>query len=663
MTPTSPQGKSAMRLGNKIARGAAIFRKGITNTVSFGSETIRRSAEKIKRSNKVIKSENAKQEKIKDQVKEGDQRRERAEKIASNKLGTPVQRLVKRVLAKPIEGFWKLLALWALKNLPFLIKEVRKFVKKIRIFAAMVKRSFLTLGDIVKKMFGVARAFMQNVIELDWQDSKGRLQAAQDDLDYEFEELKTGFGEMKNVWGREEEDLDRILENLEQENNIQDVINNAMPQQAAFGPNSQSSAAAMNAPISGGTPLNPNEAQAFKYVYDLAKKHGAKFPEVAAAQAMQETGWLKNPNSVYFQSNKTNAFGQSVELSNKASWPGRGITGYVSTKTANGGVRHWAVYKDFEAGVKDHVNLWHKSRRGMRNYNDFDTAEAGINWIIDKYSPDKDPDNIKRGFKSSKYAENSLKFIADAGINPKGGAGQSLNSTYSNATIPQEPAPAATAKVPANAQGVGKSTDAAGFALGSNTLYAKDFDTMDENAPSPIIKTSGRGRRWGRHHGGIDYAPPNGARGWYCALQTNGTVTYVGNAGNFGKLVIINIGNVELLFGHLAQYSPGIRVGATYTAGQPIGEIGNTGGSTGTHLHYEARPVGGGRGTDIDVQPYVKLLVFGKLKKVGNSNNTKISSSPKTEATQQIASRRTTGNRTTTTILKQDHYIGVPQVA
>ena len=185
--------------------------------------------------------------------------------------------------------------------------------------------------------------------------------------------------------------------------------------------------------------------------------------------------------------------------------------------------------------------------------------------------------------------------------------------------------------------------------IGSNVLYAKDFNTRDYNAPSPIIKTSERGMRNGRMHQGVDFGT-GGQAGWYCGLTLDGVVSYVGYDGGGGNMVFIKSGGVEYVFMHLARYSPGIRSGSKYTAGQPIGEVGNTGRSGGIHLHFEMRK--GNRA--FDPNPYIKYVVFGKLKKTTKSGNTAMTGKSKEKATEvasAASSNRTNTNQSQSSIV------------
>lgn len=122
--------------------------------------------------------------------------------------------------------------------------------------------------------------------------------------------------------------------------------------------------------------------------------------------------------------------------------------------------------------------------------------------------------------------------------------------------------------------------------------------------------TSGRGWRWGRMHHGVDIAPDG--PGYYVALKLSGSVDLVDfESGGYGKYVDIKSGNMIYRFAHLARVS--VTRGQSYN-GQTIGEIGNTGHSTGPHLHFEVRPARANRYGDgsVDPMPYVKLLSIGK---------------------------------------------------
>lgn len=69
-----------------------------------------------------------------------------------------------------------------------------------------------------------------------------------------------------------------------------------------------------------------------------------------------------------------------------------------------------------------------------------------------------------------------------------------------------------------------------------------------------------------------------------------GKVTRVENEGNtsYGRWVEIDHGNgYRSRYAHLSVQS--VKIGQSVSQGQKIGELGNTGGSTGAHLHYEQR--------------------------------------------------------------------------
>ena len=98
--------------------------------------------------------------------------------------------------------------------------------------------------------------------------------------------------------------------------------------------------------------------------------------------------------------------------------------------------------------------------------------------------------------------------------------------------------------------------------------------------------TSYYGPRWGSWHNGIDIA---GSIGTPVKAADSGMVTYVGWNGNYGKMVQIDHGGGKLvtLYAHLSGYN--VTLGQQVNKGDIIGYVGNTGYSTGPHLHFEIR--------------------------------------------------------------------------
>ena len=89
-------------------------------------------------------------------------------------------------------------------------------------------------------------------------------------------------------------------------------------------------------------------------------------------------------------------------------------------------------------------------------------------------------------------------------------------------------------------------------------------------------------------HPGIDF---KGARGDEAKCTANGKVVFAGWYGGYGNCVrIAHANNFETLYGHLSRIV--VKVGQEVTVGEKIGEVGSTGHSTGTHLHYEVRKDG-----------------------------------------------------------------------
>jgi murein DD-endopeptidase MepM/ murein hydrolase activator NlpD len=100
--------------------------------------------------------------------------------------------------------------------------------------------------------------------------------------------------------------------------------------------------------------------------------------------------------------------------------------------------------------------------------------------------------------------------------------------------------------------------------------------------------TSGFGMRWGRMHEGTDFAGPIGTPIYSTA---DGVVTFAGWSSGYGRLIKIQHEfGIETRYAHLNAIR--VQVGQRVSQGERIGDMGNSGRSTGPHLHYEIR-VGG----------------------------------------------------------------------
>lgn len=87
-------------------------------------------------------------------------------------------------------------------------------------------------------------------------------------------------------------------------------------------------------------------------------------------------------------------------------------------------------------------------------------------------------------------------------------------------------------------------------------------------------------------HKGIDFAADHGAP---VIAPADAVVIFVGNRGNgYGKTVVLDHGyGVQTHYAHLSTFN--VEVGQRIKRGQNIAAVGNTGRSTGAHLHYEVR--------------------------------------------------------------------------
>lgn len=103
-------------------------------------------------------------------------------------------------------------------------------------------------------------------------------------------------------------------------------------------------------------------------------------------------------------------------------------------------------------------------------------------------------------------------------------------------------------------------------------------------------------QEWNKRHGGIDIGVPTGTP---VRAANSGTVVTSadlpgnGNGGyrSYGRYIVVDHGDKSTLYAHLSRRS--LTAGSNVNSGQVLGLSGNTGNSTGPHLHFETRGPGG----------------------------------------------------------------------
>jgi len=112
-------------------------------------------------------------------------------------------------------------------------------------------------------------------------------------------------------------------------------------------------------------------------------------------------------------------------------------------------------------------------------------------------------------------------------------------------------------------------------------------DRLDQKFMYPINTriTSYYGPRWGRAHEGIDFAAPMGSP---IRAVSSGRVVYSGWATGYGYVVIIeHQRGLRTLYAHNSKLL--VSEGESVGKGEVISRSGNTGNSTGPHLHFEVQ--------------------------------------------------------------------------
>ncbi|GAA4206127.1 M23 family metallopeptidase [Actinocatenispora rupis] len=167
-------------------------------------------------------------------------------------------------------------------------------------------------------------------------------------------------------------------------------------------------------------------------------------------------------------------------------------------------------------------------------------------------------------------------------------------------TAPSPDAKAPDAKAPAGKAPAGKAPAPAGKAPAAKAPAAKPKPPAEWQLPVAAKHywvSSTFGTRWGVLHAGVDLAVPMNTP---IHAAHAGSVSIAGAYDGYGNAVGLENGNdIATVYGHLSRVV--VHTGDHVRAGQLIGFSGNTGDSTGPHLHFEMRR----HGVAFDPLPYL----------------------------------------------------------
>jgi murein DD-endopeptidase MepM/ murein hydrolase activator NlpD len=164
------------------------------------------------------------------------------------------------------------------------------------------------------------------------------------------------------------------------------------------------------------------------------------------------------------------------------------------------------------------------------------------------------------------------------------------------APVPGDPAPSPQPSPPAGAGGEGERGPPGRTTTSSATSTATPPapTTPTRYAPSKTVELAwplkgvlyGRyGVRAGKRHDGIDIAAPEGTTVHAAAA---GTVIYAGEQAGYGSIVILkHEGGLVTLYAHNSRLL--VAEGARVRRGDPVAKVGQTGKTSGPHLHFEVR--------------------------------------------------------------------------
>ena len=203
----------------------------------------------------------------------------------------------------------------------------------------------------------------------------------------------------------------------------------------------------------------------------------------------------------------------------------------------------------------------------VRTINNFLKAKNASNLSIEALSRDSLSSSVYLSSQSARYSQYLVELEKKLQQIPLGVP--TTGYVSSNFGIRKNPIPS-------------KKLMIAGKSIGINAL---EKDSLGNPVKAITEKGDKANADQMQNHKGIDIASPYGSD-VFCAAK--GKVVFAGQKGGYGNCVIVEHGNgLATLYGHLSKVI--VKANQEVTVGELIAKSGNSGRSTGPHLHYEVR--------------------------------------------------------------------------
>ena len=513
--------------------------------------------------------------------KEEERRKNREDLLEASTIGGAVKRQAK-VIASSTKGFLgrimdflaTLLVGWLLTNLPSIITMAQELIARIQRLYTIVTGFFDNTIKLFRGFGSLLSAVGKNILTFDFTDSKGRVESALTDLGGTFDDMQSQFDEgfklLTTSLG------EGVVSGEDAQPFGTQYENESMQEQ----PSSSSSGRA----VSG----DAVDKKVLDFIADGEASQSDPYGGFNTSRGKTQ-GRATDKTIGWLAQNAQGAIGRYQHM-----------PAYILDRAIAAG---YNANTKFTPEVQDKITL--HFLKTSHSYDAWKSGKLSDEDFLGKLAPTwraipQGPKNAARlgGSPNSTYNDR------DAGGNGAKGTWEQrlskLKSVKSGAT--QQALGTTSQQTPVVTSPV-SSTPGRGI---STTVKDEINVAGPSGGTARVGLTPGQGYlARGGSHKGIDIGT-NYQKGYYVSLKLSGTVDYIGwDKNGYGHFVDIKSGNIIYRFAHLAKVM--VKRGQPYN-GETIGEIGNTGNSSGEHLHYEVRI----NGKDVNPRPYLGLLSIGR---------------------------------------------------